>query len=130
MVTAMILYVSQTTILAHSWRLQIKTYELNRVPKCRISIAFTSSNPAFDLDWWHFIDQLHGRFLTCILEYEQESEKVHTEFQKLRQEVKLQDMSIKESCKKWEPKTYLHRTPKYTLILSIWNNWGCSELPR
>lgn len=68
--------------------------------------AFTSNNPAFDLDWWHFIDQLHGRFLTCILEYEQESEKVHTVFLKMKQVVKLQYISRREYCKKKEPKTY------------------------
>lgn len=29
--------------------------------------SFTSDNPAFNLDGWNLVDQLHWRFLTSIL---------------------------------------------------------------
>lgn len=67
MVTAMILNIPQTTILAHGWFLLVKTYKFNRMPKRGVAVSFTSNYPAFNLNRWDFIDQLHGRFLSCIL---------------------------------------------------------------
>ena len=35
----MVLHISQTTILAHSWLVLVKAYELNRMTQCRVTIC-------------------------------------------------------------------------------------------
>nr|ACU15446.1 unknown [Glycine max] len=63
----MILNITKATIFANSWLGQVKAYKFNRVSKGRIGISFTSNYPAFNLNWRNFINQLHRRFLACIL---------------------------------------------------------------
>lgn len=114
-VTTMILNIAQATIFAHCWRLQVKAYELDRMPQSRITCSFTGHDSAFHLNWRYFINQLHWRLLPCILSQTMNEYSAHVRS-------KSRTRQITSVYTAWHPKNMLLTNLVSCLVVYLKND--------